>query len=59
MWDWKYFLKISLFQTFLSPDVGDYSDDTDVTVTLDLRNKGSSNDQEGQQVDSKGIKQAM
>ena len=47
------------FSNFFSPDVGDYSDDTDVTVTLDLRNKGSSNDQEGQQVDSKGIKQAM
>ena len=47
------------FSNFFSPDVGDYSDDTDVTVTLDLRNKGSSNDQEGQQGDSKGIKQAM
>ena len=59
MWDWKYFLKISLFQTFLSPDVGDYSDDTDVTVTLDLRNKGSSNDQEEQGDKSKGLNQAM
>ena len=47
------------FSNFFSPDVGDYSDDTDVTVTLDLRNKGSSNDQEEQRDEAKGIKQAM